>query len=101
MICTRTDTDKDAHLRLEGTIDAATTTGLRSTFDAVVADKPRLVTVDLAGVTMLDSSGVGLLVGLAKRVRAEGGELVVVGAVEQPLLVIRLLKLTPFFGMEN
>ena len=42
---------------------------------------------------MLDSSGVGALVSLYKRVRARGGEVVVLGLRDQPLAIFRLLRL--------
>jgi anti-anti-sigma factor len=42
---------------------------------------------------MLDSSGVGALVSLYKRVRAQGGDVVVTGLRDQPLAIFRLLRL--------
>ena len=42
---------------------------------------------------MLDSSGVGALVSLYKRVRAYGGEVVMIGLRDQPLAIFRLLRL--------
>ena len=45
---------------------------------------PRLKTID--------SSGVGVLVSLYKRVRAQGGEVLVIG-LDQPLAIFKLLKL--------
>jgi anti-sigma B factor antagonist len=101
MHCTRTDKDGETHLRLQGALDAQTASEVRTIFDAVVAAKPRRVIVDLAALTLLDSSGVGLLVALCKRVRADGGDVGLVGAVEQPLMVIRLLKLEELFGLDG
>jgi len=48
------------------------------------------VVVDLARVTFVDSSAVGLLVGTAKRCRKQGVEMRVVNAGGQPLRVMRL-----------
>ena len=42
---------------------------------------------------MVDSSGVGALVSLYKRVRGQGGEVVVIGLRDQPLAIFRLLRL--------
>ncbi len=86
-------------LRIEGALDAHTVRDLRPTLDALVADKPKRVTVDLSGLTLIDSSGVGAIVSLFKRVKAEGGEVVVVRAQEQPLAVLRLLKLDRVLGI--
>ena len=42
---------------------------------------------------MIDSSGVGALVSLYKRVRAQGGNVVIKGVRDQPLAIFRLLRL--------
>ena len=42
---------------------------------------------------MVDSSGVGAIVSLYKRVRGQGGEVVVSGLRDQPLAIFRLLRL--------
>jgi anti-anti-sigma regulatory factor len=42
---------------------------------------------------MLDSSGVGALVALYKRIRAQGGDVVMTGLRDQPLAIFRLLRL--------
>lgn len=99
MKCTRTDSEAESQIRLEGALDAHTGSAVRPIFDDVVAARPRRVVVDITAVTMLDSSGVGMLIALFKRVRGDGGEAVVVGAGPQPLMVIRLLKLEAFFGL--
>ena len=58
-----------------GEIDAHTAPALAD----AVADLPAGdVTIDVAGVTFLDSSGLRVLVELAARVRQAGGELVLV-----------------------
>lgn len=99
MKCTRTDNDTESRLELEGALDALTTPEIRPIFDKILADKRKKVTVDIANVTMIDSSGVGAVVSLFKRVKAEGGEVKVVGAKDQPLAVLKLLKLDRVFGL--
>lgn len=99
MKCTRTDNDNESRLELEGALDALTTPEIRPIFDKILADKRKKVTVDIANVTMIDSSGVGAVVSLFKRVKAEGGEVKVVGAKDQPLAVLKLLKLDRVFGL--
>jgi anti-anti-sigma regulatory factor len=42
---------------------------------------------------MVDSSGVGALVSLYKRARAQGGAVIVTGLRDQPLAIFRLLRL--------
>jgi anti-sigma B factor antagonist len=48
---------------------------------------------------LIDSSGVGAIVSLFKRVKADGGKVVVVRAHDQPLAVLKLLKLDKVFGL--
>lgn len=100
MNCIRTQLDGGAcQLRIEGSLDALTVRDIRPIIDAVVADQPKRVTVDFEALTMIDSSGVGAVVSLFKRVKALGGEVVVVNAKEQPLAVLKLLKLERVFGL--
>jgi anti-sigma B factor antagonist len=99
MKCTRTDLENDLQLHIDGALDALTARDVRPIFDQVVADKPKKVTVDLEGLTLIDSSGVGAIVSLFKRVKADGGQVVVVRAHDQPLAVLKLLKLDRIFGL--
>lgn len=99
MKCTRTDNDNETRLELEGALDALTAPEIRPVFDKVVTDSRRKVTVDIAKVTMIDSSGIGAIVSLFKRLKADGGQVLVVGARDQPLAVFKLLKLDRVFGL--
>jgi anti-sigma B factor antagonist len=100
MNCIRTDlAGGECQLRIQGSLDALTVRDIRPTLDAVVADQPKRVTVDFDELTMIDSSGVGAIVSLFKRVKASGGELVVVHAHDQPLAVLKLLKLERVLGL--
>ncbi|MBX3199659.1 MAG: STAS domain-containing protein [Labilithrix sp.] len=99
MNCVRTDENGESRLEIDGALDALTVRDIRPVIDAVVADRPRRVTVDIQGLNLIDSSGVGAIVSLFKRVKANGGNVVVVGAKEQPLAVLKLLKLDTVFGL--
>jgi anti-sigma B factor antagonist len=80
-------------LTIEGELDAVTAGDLRKELDKVCATHPKRVEVDLSTLRMVDSSGVGTLVSLYKRVRANGGEVVMMGLRDQPLAIFRLLRL--------
>jgi anti-sigma B factor antagonist len=80
-------------LAIEGELDAVTVSDLRAEIEKLLTRRLGRVEVDLAHLRMLDSSGVGALVSLYKRVRANGGEVVVVGLRDQPLAIFRLLRL--------
>jgi anti-sigma B factor antagonist len=95
----RTDVDGFLRIEIEGALDALTARDVRPVFDQVVAEKPKHVTLDLAKLTLIDSSGVGAIVSLFKRMKADGGQLVVAHAQEQPLAVLKLLKLDRVFGL--
>lgn len=86
-------------IRIEGVLDALTIGYLSPVFDAVVSDGSRRVTVDCEQMTLLDSRGVSAIVSLAKRVSAQGGQVVVVHAHDQPLAVLKLLKLDAILGV--
>ncbi len=99
MKCVRLDQNGELRLKIEGALDALTARDVRPVFDQVVADKPKRVTIDLEALTLIDSSGVGAIVSLFKRVKADGGQVVVVQAQDQPLAVLKLLKLDRVLGL--
>jgi anti-sigma B factor antagonist len=78
---------------ISGDLDAVAARGLRDEVQALLARKPRLLDVDLFQLHTIDSSGVGMLVSLYKGVRAQGGQLTITGLRDQPLAILRLLKL--------
>ncbi len=60
---------------LSGELDAYDARALRETFHEVVEDGPAVIVLDLTGVSFLDSTVLGAIVGLLRRVREAGGEL--------------------------
>jgi anti-sigma B factor antagonist len=80
-------------LAIEGELDAVTVSELRGDIEKLLARRPSRVEVDLSSLRMVDSSGVGVLVSLYKRVRAQGGDVIVTGLRDQPLAIFRLLRL--------
>lgn len=85
--------DGMSRLVIEGELDAVTVAELRGDLEKLVKAKPTVVDVDLSQLRMVDSSGVGALVSLYKRVRAQGGSVVIKGLRDQPLAIFRLLRL--------
>jgi len=80
-------------LVIEGELDAVTVSELRAEIEKLLTRPAKRVDVDLSRLRMIDSSGVGALVSLYKRVRANGGNVVVQGLRDQPLAIFRLLRL--------
>ncbi len=83
---------------VEGELDALTSSDLRPIFDKLVDEKRTPVILNLAALRLIDSSGVASLVGLLKRVRAQGGTVQVEGLRDQPLAIFRLLRLDRVFS---
>lgn len=67
--------------------------------EEVLQAGPSRVTIDLERVSLLDSSGVNAIVSLRKRMSATGGQVVVVRARNQPLSVLKVLRLEALLGM--
>jgi len=85
--------DGSARLAIEGELDAVSVSDLRADLEKLLARQPSRVDVDLSRLRMVDSSGVGALVSLYKRARAQGGSVVLTGLRDQPLAIFRLLRL--------
>src|SRR5437868_5357064 len=62
---------------LAGEVDLSTAGALSSLLQGIVADEPRFVTVDVGGVSFLDSSGIKCLVEVAACGAANGCRVVV------------------------
>ena len=97
MTFSRSDTGDVTVLRIEGALDAMSTPELRPVIDAIVADKRPRVDVELSGLRLIDSSGVGAIVSLYKRIKAQGGKVAVRGLRDQPLAIFKLLRLDRVF----
>jgi len=88
-------------LYIRGELDALSAGELRPLLDSVVADGRLDVTVDLSQLRLVDSSGVGALVSLYKRVRAGGGQVVFTNVASQPLVIFKLLRLDVVFELNQ
>ena len=95
----QTDRDDIVVLILKGNLDALTATELRPTIDELVSSRRLKVIFDLAGLTLIDSSGVGAIVSLFKRVRMLGGDVKIACLANQPKEIFRLLRLDRAFEL--
>jgi len=86
-------------LQLKGNLDALTATDLRPMIDELVASRKTQVVFDLGGLTLIDSSGVGAIVSLFKRVRLLGGNVKIACLTNQPKEIFRLLRLDRAFDL--
>lgn len=95
---TRTVADHTV-LEVGGEIDVYTAPRLKERLLELVADGTRHIVVDLQGVEFLDSTGLGVLVGGLRRVRAQGGHLALVCTQERILKIFRITGLATFFDI--
>jgi anti-sigma B factor antagonist len=93
----RTDQDDVSNVRIAGTLDVNTAPAIGPIIDGLVSERRTRVVVDLAGLDLIDSSGVAVLVAMYKRVRAVGGQVQVTNARDQPLAIFKLLRMDKVF----
>jgi anti-sigma B factor antagonist len=84
---------------VRGEIDVYTAPRLRDKISDLVADGNYELVVDLQGVDFLDSTGLGVLVGGLKKVRAHDGSLRLVCAHDRLLKVFRITGLAKVFDI--
>jgi anti-sigma B factor antagonist len=99
MSVTRTDDGETTVLKIDGVLDALTAPDARPLVEAVLADQRRHVIVDVSGLRLIDSSGVGVIVSLFKRAKTYGGVVKVNGLKDQPLTIFKLLRLDRVFAI--
>lgn len=94
-----TERDGFAVLAVSGEIDVSTAPPLRERLIGLVNDGWTRVVVDLEGVDFLDSTGLGVLVAVLKRLETEGGELRLVCTRSQLLKVFEITGLNLVFSV--
>ena len=80
-----------------GEIDLATVSTFRDTLNDLILDGSVDLVVDLDGVTFLDSSGLGVLIGARRRIHAFKGSFAIVCTDGAPMQVFRITGLDKVF----
>ena len=95
---TFTTGDRDGHtvLAVAGEIDMQTSAELRAQVDALDVSGQTLV-LDLAGVTFVDSSGLGSLLGIKKQQDRAGGRLLLAGLSPSVSRIIEITRMDRVF----
>jgi anti-anti-sigma factor len=83
------------------TIVAATIPELRAELRGIVSEGIRDLVVDLAGVRMVDSSGIGLLMAAHNSLRRSGGQLTIVNASTDLLELFRSMRMHQHFSVSG
>lgn len=82
---------KQRTFRLEGEIDHRAAAALRQDMDRLIAsERPTKLILDFRDVTMMDSSGVGLIIGRYKKLQKYGGNIYVSHVRRQIDAVLRV-----------
>ena len=86
---------------VEGEVDIYTAQRLRDLLIELVSENRYRIIVNLEKVEFLDSTGLGVLVGGRKRVRAHDGSLDLVCTQERILKIFRITGLTKVFSIHE
>ena len=85
-----------------GELDALGCTHIRPELEAIVASKDsQRVTLNLREVSFIDSSGIGAIVYLYKRLKTQGRILDISGARGQALELIELLRIDTVISLKS
>jgi len=99
-LSTRTEGDRTV-VEVGGEIDVYTAPKLREQLVELVQNGSYHLVVDMEQVEFLDSTGLGVLVGGLKRVRAHDGSLRLVCTQERILKIFRITGLTKVFPIHD
>jgi anti-sigma B factor antagonist len=88
-----------AVLTIRGNLDSLTVPDIRPVIEKIVQAGTTKVALDLENLEVIDSSGIGAIVSLFKRVRSMGGDVKIVGVRGQPREILRLLGLERAFDL--
>lgn len=80
-------------IALENDFDANFVSQSRDQLEQIVSETQQTLVFDLADVSFIDSSGIGALVFIFKRLRSENRNMILVGLQGQPANMIKLLRI--------
>ncbi|PCJ96212.1 MAG: anti-anti-sigma factor [Zetaproteobacteria bacterium] len=83
---------QDINFGITGYFDAQTVSALEEDFQTLVKESKGRLIIDLSAVDFMDSSGIGSIVFLYKRLKAQNRELVLSGVNGQPARLIQSLR---------
>ena len=86
-------------LAIEGRITVSNSGAMRTTLAAALGTKPANLSVDMSGVSYLDTSGLATLIEAARMARAQGTRLVLHGIHDQPRYFLEISHLDRLFDI--
>jgi anti-sigma B factor antagonist len=97
----RTEGNDIAILSLTGEVEVANASQVRDAALKLVSGGRKYLVVDLSGAEYMDSTGLGTLVGLHKRLRESGGQVLIAGALPRVRKIFDITGLTQVFRMHE
>lgn len=82
---------------LAGSLDIGTVSTMRADLDSLLSTGQHKVLFDLYDLEQIDSSGIGAIIALFKRVRSNRGEMKISRLMGQPREIFSLLRLDRVF----
>jgi len=86
---------------LMGSLDIGTVSAIRADLDSVLASGYNKVLFDLYDLEQIDSSGIGAIIALFKRVRSNRGDVKISRLMGQPKEIFSLLRLDRVFEIHD
>jgi anti-sigma B factor antagonist len=96
-----TEVDGTTIVSVGGEIDVYTAPKLRDRITELVADGIYKIVIDMEAVEFLDSTGLGVLVGGLKKVRAHDGSLELICTQDRLLKIFRITGLAKVFVIHD
>jgi anti-sigma B factor antagonist len=97
----RSVVDGTGEVVVEGEVDVATAPQLREALHQAIDEGATRLRIDLAEVGFIDSAGLGVLIGVLKRIREAGGEIDLAHVQPAPRKVIEITGLDELFALAD
>ncbi|ASP39666.1 anti-anti-sigma factor [Bacterioplanes sanyensis] len=94
--------DREMTISVRGEMDAQGCSLIRDDIERIADNAgDRAVVIDISKVNFLDSSGIGAIVYLYKRIKSKGGSLSISNASGQPLELMELLRINTAIPVQS
>ena len=93
--------EQTAVVHIHGELDMYSSPHAKETMSNLMAEGCRYLLVNLQHTEYLDSTGLGLFVGLLKRVREQGGDVRLISPSPRVRRMLEITRLTMAFGIDT
>lgn len=84
---------------IKGKLDISNTRDIYIIFKSLIDGGAKKIIFNAGPLDYIDSSGIGMLVNIAKNIRNNGGDIAIVGTNEEILKIFKLVNLQNFLKM--